>query len=251
MQAFIQTFYKGTGTNHPLFPNEAAGLPNWFHYYAQTYLPPRAGFDANNNGFVGQWNPNDDTIHIYPGAHKTFRLHIFAIPPGSTTVQWIGDLKITGLLSYLQVARHEQGHRELNNAGIQVGGTTPIGADAGDDDGVVDAWEDQHFLRHNNPDTTGAYPELHGMPNINNPDIGKADRECLCDILSYGMVKAALDQKTWKTDWADDGIQFGTHVPTPSSALFYPITFLPRDWTSQTFGTDTDVLPASALTTLP
>ena len=268
MVAHIQTFYKATASNYPsaVLPTDPAYEPNFMYYYAQTlsdahlYPTSRVIYDATLPANVGsRYTSNDDTIRISPTAiplHYTF--HIFALPAATDPdqfVKWIGNIQISGLIAFTRTAAHENTHRTNFFQDIQFPNKDGIGADGGDNDGLDDSWEASHYFRSNLSDTTGAYSQL-DAPGYTGPDAGKADRECLCDIVAYGAIvkiinPADMSKGLWKQDWADVGVQHALHFTYPPG-IFYPVSYVPVLTVSPpTYGPPIGDLPSNALMDYP
>ncbi len=271
--AYIQTFYNPDDSAYP--GAAAAGDPNyqsnWVHYYTQTLrqyygFPDKVVYGGVPGGALALYDPNTDTIQIGTRANSEQPLHLFALPiPGAKKqfIRWIGDVEINGILTYTTSFAHENTHRQIFfapqrlNMVIGVPNVAQSGVDNGDSDGLDDNWEISHYFDPTSPDTTGAYPYLSRVPGSPpaNSDIGKADRECVCDMVAYGDLLRVIKAELWKKDWAVNGMQWGPHYPHPAApvGVYYPVTYKPllTIGPPPTFDTPTSKLPDNALTSYP
>lgn len=241
--ANIQTFFLPGNTTHPT-PAGDGPTPNWFWYYRDAdQTPVKYAGDGSAISAVGFTDYNN--IYLYDRANSPHAISTFSIfvdpDTGRRLVRKSGQLDIKGLYSYLQVVGHELGHNSNHAAGIEVSGG------GGDNDGVLDSWEAANNFDPMSNDTSGAY----GILPAGNPDAGKGDRECLCDIVGLGYLIAAHNKKAWQQDWAVGGMQWGTLPPTRQNGSdYFPWTFTPYDPITNTFGDPTGVIPANVLTSL-
>ena len=160
----IQTFFKGTDNTHPYTTQYEQTLPNWFYYYTQRYLPPNTTYNPTlGTGVDGRYYTNSQNIEISPLAFPatTAKRHVYALRGNPSVVSWIGDLELKGLLAYIFVAAHEQGHRVLNTTPTNlrpntfISMTPPILINGvpndADGDGPDDAWAAAHHMGSINP----------------------------------------------------------------------------------------------------
>lgn len=235
--AYIQTFFPGLAAN---WPSSDGVTPNWYYYYNQVFPVMGASndYDAQYSPNTGvsftQYdgsNPEQPTGHIqlkndaYPSdAHPSYTMHVFDISPnpdpddGKYYVRCIGTLQMYGIMSYIYLAAHEQGH--VNTFRTLATITSPSGQSytypiittnaaafgdpylpsSSDGDMLWDAWEDQHHMKSG----PNMYDTTHAYNNLTNGDV--ADDEVVADIDSFEHVFAQVDTGAWKVDWADRGL---------------------------------------------
>jgi hypothetical protein len=221
-KARVETFFDGMAYNHS---SEASTIRNWYYYYNQVYPAPG---EYNIGGpQTRTFFPVGEAPYIligdsaFNGGYRpAFEIRDLSEPPFPPLrrIQTAGQIYVQGIHWYIMACEHEKGHISLTVAGIELNyeGARPP-ADAGDGDGVDDAWELRNNLDPTDSDTTDYYRDL---PQ-GSADVGKEDRECLCDLLALGGVRPHKDK--WLRDWAKDiGLRWGQWGPhNPDFAAYF------------------------------
>ena len=212
--AKIQTFFSGTASN---WPDAGAALPNWYYYYNQVYRATGAYDSSATSSYTDPYSPPNYYIHIGNDAYHPDSFRVFDISPVSNYVRWVGSLDVSGISRYITVCAHEAGHQSMFvSGGIYYFSPDPSQSDvsyvSADGDNVRDTWEINHHLDPTIPDTANAY----GVQSSGD----KGDNEVLADVQALPVVFQQAN--TWKQDWADGGVQWGTNTYTTGTpAGFY------------------------------
>ncbi|MCS7192882.1 MAG: hypothetical protein NZ937_07875 [Armatimonadetes bacterium] len=194
--------------------------PNWFYYYTQVY--PHVTFYAEiaNSEIIGAVLGGFTTFYIDNNKSIDRSAHSYITDLGlerkwiplfmvvNGRVQRVDWIKVKGIHSFVCLVEHESIHKILLNNNIHDFWNPQDDIDL---DGLLNEWEIAHNLDPTNADTTDTYPGyLSG------------DVECICDIETYGRLLKARDY--WMSDWADEGLQFGTPPPTDEFPWIYRTT---------------------------
>ncbi len=264
--AHIETFFQGDAINYPgnlpapTFHNDdgttdpnPASPPNFWYYYNQVFSKPANSFYTYHGNT--RTDPASLQIYLNYDAWIPFSMPVFKLNAGK--IQWIGQLKFTGIYTYIYCCGHESAHRAHLQAGIETGGLhtdstqedyisdhDPTGGYVvqGGGDGVSDVYEGIHHLNPQLSDTTGAY-RLTG-------EASTGDAELLADIDALGVLIA--NKALWKQDWAEPkGCRWGK-LPWPMNKpqwTFTPISGIDLD-NNIMYGPGTPDLPADVLTNI-
>lgn len=211
MAAYIQTFYHGAASNYPGASNDQSQLgyavPNWYHYYNQVFPANGPNPDYSKARYVLGSGPSrasssDNSIEIHDDAYGLGQMRVFVLNSGDTYLHYAGFVDLNGILTYVSMVAHEQGHvdtfttvatvtnpttsQQEGPATIYTQNTSvsgdPYAPASNDGDQIWDGWEATHHMNPQSQDTTGAYT----AQQMANGDI--ADNEVLADIPGLGKT---------------------------------------------------------------
>jgi len=249
--AHIQTFYQATANNYPQAATDYANygyyLPNWYNYFEQafpnstTYDPqlidlngnpvPNAAAFAQCQGHwdesvaPNRWVVTRTMTKMAAGALTVGQVRgipVFEISPHTNYLDYIGQMHISGIYSYLYVNAHELEHNALQESNDNVPpaavGYRPPGAPVDTDgDWIPDSIEAKYHLDPTRADTTGYYTDQNRFPE--GYTYSNGDTEAICDIA--GLQAVLSNPNAWKQDWSDAGVQYGARP------LFSPYEYIP------------------------
>ena len=174
---------------------------------------------------------------------------MFEVSSNTNYLDYIGQLSVKGIYSYLYVDGHEQEHNKLqedsecvvpyyNNANAPP--NAPIDSD---NDWLVDTAEAKYHLNPRDPDTTGYYTDQNKFPESFS-QYTDGDTEAVCDIA--GLHTIASNPNAWQQDWSDAGDQYGSRPPCDTN-IFFPYEYVPNQSNLPTSSS----IPSYAQTSLP
>lgn len=256
--AHIQTFYNATAHNYPRaemdFWVDNYYTPNWFYYFEQAY-PNTTTYDPQLIDFVGNPTPNavgmaqcqgywDEsvspnrkvvensmtkmnagalTIGGDPADTQPGRgIPVFEINSTTNYLDYLGQMYVKGIYSYLYINAHEKKHNDLQISNDCIAptydGSTPPDAPADTDgDWMTDAAEAKYHLDYKRRDTTGYYSDRNFFPE--GRQYTNADTEAICDIAGLNAVLS--NPNAWQKDWSDAGVQYGAR------GAYFPYEYVP------------------------